>query len=192
LSQAYADSDGSIQAMLRVLFNADWFKSARFQHFKSPTELVASIMRLVGSHRFPEPGLHDLAAAATAMGQYLHNPPTVEGWHTGKEWIDGGTLTERVNFAVNAVADASKPGIRDLIERVKARGHALAPDIFVDTCLDLLGPLEVGDETHQALHRYARAGGELRFGSAAEDEVSTARIRRMLQLIVATQEYQFA
>jgi hypothetical protein len=147
---------------------------------------------LVGSHRFPEPGLHDLAAAATAMGQYLHNPPTVEGWHTGKEWIDGGTLTERVNFAVNALADVSKPGIQDIIERVKARGNALAPDTFVDTCLDLLGPLQVSDATRQALNRYAHTGGELRFGSADADEASAARIRRMLQLIVATQEYQFA
>jgi uncharacterized protein (DUF1800 family) len=192
LSQAYADSNGSIPAMLRVLFNADWFKAARFKHFKSPTELVAGTMRLVGAHRFPEPGLHDLAAAATAMGQYLHNPPTVEGWHTGKEWIDGGTLTERVNFAVNAMADASKPGIQDLIERVKARGNALAPDTLVDTCLDLLGPLQVSDATRQVLNRYAHTGGELRFGSADEDEASAARIKRMLQLIVATQEYQFA
>ena len=68
----------------------------------------------------------------------------------------------------------------------------VAPDRFVDTCLELLGPLEVGDETRQALYRYAHTGGELRFGSADEDEASAARIRRMLQLIVATQEYQFA
>ena len=38
------------------------------------------------------------------------DPPSVEGWHTGKEWIDGGTLTERINFAVNQVKVTSKPG----------------------------------------------------------------------------------
>ena len=33
------------------------------------------------------------------MGQDLMNPPSVEGWHTGKEWIDTGILVERINFA---------------------------------------------------------------------------------------------
>ena len=109
------------------------------------------MVRLAGSHRFPEPGLHDLATAAAAMGQFLHNPPTVEGWHTGKEWIDGGTLTERVNFAVNAVADVSNPGIQDIIQRLKAKGEALAPELCVEACLDLVGPIEVGDATRRVL-----------------------------------------
>lgn len=192
LAEAYVDSNASIRAMLRVMFNADWFKSARFKRVKSPTELVASVIRLVGTHRFPEPGLHDLAAAATAMGQFLHNAPTVEGWHTGKEWIDGGTLTERVNFAVNELADISKPGIQDLIERVKATGQTIAPAALVETCLDLLGPLEVGETTRRALNRYADSGGELQFGSADQDKLSSQLIGRMLQLIVSTQDYQFA
>ncbi len=192
LSQAYVDSDGNLRHMLRVLFSADFFKQARFTRVKSPTELVAGTSRLVGAHRFPEPGLHELAIASNAMGQYLHNPPTVEGWHTGQEWIDGGTLTERVNFAVNAMADISQPGIQDIIQRLKARGTALAPEEFADGCLDLIGPLPVGDETRQALCRYANSGGALRFGTTAEEETSAARIGRMLQLIVSSQEYQFA
>jgi uncharacterized protein (DUF1800 family) len=35
------------------------------------------------------------------MGQELLNPPSVEGWHTGKEWIDGGTLVQRINFTAD-------------------------------------------------------------------------------------------
>jgi uncharacterized protein (DUF1800 family) len=191
MCQAYTDSDGGIRAMLRVMFNSDFFKAARFKRVKSPTELIAGTIRLVGTHRFPEPGLHDLAAASAAMGQFLHNVPTVEGWHTGKEWIDGGTLTERVNFAVNEMADVSKPGIQNIIQRLQAQGTAVAPETFVDTCLDLMGPLEMGDEARQALSRYANSGGALRFGTPAEADASAARVGRMLQLIVATQEYQF-
>ena len=55
------------------------------------------------------------------MGQELLNPPTVEGWHTGKEWIDGGTLNERVNFAVEHVGDADKPGVQAIIDRLGSR-----------------------------------------------------------------------
>ena len=47
-------------------------------------------MKLVGTYRFPDPGLLTLATASNVMGQSLLNPPTVEGWHTGKEWIDDG------------------------------------------------------------------------------------------------------
>src|SRR5262245_20172375 len=96
LTQAYFDADGNIRAMLRVLFNADFFKQARFRKIKSPVEFIVGTIKLAGTYRFPEPGLLTLPAAANAMGQSLMNPPTVEGWHTGKEWIDGGTLNERV------------------------------------------------------------------------------------------------
>jgi len=70
--------------MLYVRFIADFFKEARFRKVKSPAELVASTMRLVGTYRFPDPGLLTLATASTVMGQSLFNPPTVEGWHTGR------------------------------------------------------------------------------------------------------------
>ena len=76
------------------------------------------------------------------MGQKLLDPPTVEGWHTGREWVDGGTLTERVNFAVREVSDASRPGIGEIINRLKAEGRVLAPDEFVEKCLDLAGPYD--------------------------------------------------
>ena len=126
------------------------------------------------------------------MGQSLFNPPTVEGWHTGKEWIDGGTLNERVNFAVNEFADVTKPGVQAIVERHSALGAMLTPEAWVDHCLDLIGPLTVGDETRQAMLRYARSGGELRFGTPEERQASAVRVGRMLQLIVASKEYQFA
>ena len=36
LCEAYFESDGSVRAMLRVLFNSDFFKDARFTKVKSP------------------------------------------------------------------------------------------------------------------------------------------------------------
>jgi hypothetical protein len=126
------------------------------------------------------------------MGQSLLNPPTVEGWHTGKEWIDGGTLNERVNFAVNEFADVTRPGVQAIIERLSAPGTTLTPDALVDHCLDLMGPLTVGNETRQALLRYAQSDGECRFSTPEERQASAVRVGRVLQLIVASKEYQFA
>ena len=192
LTRAYFESEGSIRPMLRVLFNADYFKDARFKRVKSPIELVVSTIKLVGTYHFPDPGLDGLDASAGVMGQRLMDPPTVEGWHTGQEWIDGGTLNDRVNFAVNEVADVTKPGIEAIINRLSAQGTSLSPKSFVDQCLDLVGTLPVSEETRSGLLRYAESGGELRFGSEAEGKESANRISRMLQLIVASREFQFA
>ena len=192
LSKEYFDSDGEIRSMLRVLFNSDFFKEARFKKVKSPAELVAGLIKLAGTERFPAPGFVNYHVAATSMGQQLLNPPTVEGWHTGAEWINGGTLNERINFAINQVADAAKPGVKDIVDRLGAGGATLLPEELVDRCLDLVGPLDVGDEARKGLLEYANSAGELKFGSEAEREESQARIVRMVQLIVATREYQFA
>jgi hypothetical protein len=126
------------------------------------------------------------------MGQQLLDPPSVEGWHTGQEWINGGTLNERVNFAVNELGDATKPGVKALIDRLTAQGTSLAPEDFVDGCLDLVGPLTVSSETREGLLRDAESRGELRVGTEGGRVENEARVVRMLQLIVATREYQFA
>jgi hypothetical protein len=121
------------------------------------------------------------------MGQDLLNPPSVEGWHTGKEWINSGSLMSRINFAAQMVGDTNRPGVRFLINRIKARGE-LQPAQLVDTALDLMGPLEVGDTTRQELLTHVQEGGNLRWDNTAEAE---QRVAQLLQLVVATREYQF-
>ena len=191
LIEAYMDSGGEIRPILRVLFTSEFFKEARFKRVKSPAELVAGTVKISGAHRFPAPELQALDTVTTLMGQQLYNPPTVEGWHTGREWIDGGTLNERVNFAVDEFADISKPGIQELIASLESLGGPLRPEAFVARSLVLMGHLEVGDETRRALMRSAEDGGDLKFGTDDDQQQSSSRVGRMLQLIVAAPEYQF-
>ena len=192
LSNAFLESGGDIRHVLRTLFNSDFFKEARFKKVKSPTELVTGILKLVGTHQQPELGMAKYPGATTLMGQELLNPPTVEGWHTGKEWIDGGTLTERINFSVGELSDPGKPGVEQIISRLKSNGSALSPDEFVDRCLELVGPLDVGETTRESLTRFAASQGDLNIGADDAAEENNARVVRMLQLIVSSREYQFA
>jgi len=192
LMKAFKDSDADIRSVMRVLFNSDFFKAARFTRVKAPVELVAGVIKLAGTHRDVEPGLTAFDAATSVMGQTLMDPPTVEGWHTGKEWIDGGTLTERVNFAVSQVSNVQKPGPASIIGRLQNIGRPLSPEETVDNVLDLVGPLEVQPETRAALVNLASLAGEFRFGTDEEREQSATRIGRLLRLTVATREYQFA
>jgi len=189
LMKAFLDSDADIRSVMRVLFNSDFFKNARFSRVKAPIELVVGVLKLAGTHRGVEPGLTAYDSATRVMGQTLMDPPTVEGWHTGKEWIDGGTLTERVNFAVSQVSDTSKPGPQAIIRRLEDFGRPLGPEEFVDSILDYVGPLNVQAETRQALIDLAAKDGELTFGDRAQAE---ERVGRLLRLTVASREYQFA
>ena len=189
---AYFESGGSIRSMLRVMFNSDFFKEARFKRVKSPTELVVGVAKLVGTYQGPDQGLESYVSATTVMGQQLLYPPTVEGWHTGREWIDGGTLNERVNFAVNEVDDVAKPGVERIVEAMASGGATLSPEEFIERALDLAGPLPVGEKTRGTLSRFATSGGTLDFSTEEQREQSVSRVIQMLQLIVASQEYQFA
>lgn len=191
LEQAYFDSGYEIKAMLRVLFNSDSFKNARYTKVKNPAEMVVGTLRLVGDHREIKPGLFDISQEPKYMGMDLMNPPTVEGWHTGHEWIDSGTLVERINFASDYLGQTDLPGVRGMIDRLMARGDVLSPEQFVEGCLDMVGQLQVTSETRRELVSHAQRGGELRHASAAERAQFAERSGEMFQMIAATSEYQF-
>jgi hypothetical protein len=191
LATTFRESKYDIRSVLRVLFNSDYFKNARFQHMKSPAEVVVGTLRLVGNFEIPRPGYGELSMQPSYMGQDLLNPPSVEGWHTGKEWINSGSLMARINFVAELVGDPSLPGVRAIINRLKAKG-TLSPEQLVDGCLDLLGPVEVGAETRQELLDQAKEWGTLSWNNEANAQAADKRVGEMLQLIVATREYQFA
>ena len=191
LETAFTDFNYDIRSVLRVLFNSDFFKEARFTRLKSPAEVVVGTLRLAGGSEFPAPGLGNLARQTGYMGQDLMNPPSVEGWHTGREWINSGSLMMRTNFFADMLGDVERPGVQAIIERLKTRGD-LAPQELVDACLDLMGPLEVDGETREELMSHAIEVGGLRWGTRQDDDSSTQRVVEMLQLVVSLKEYQFA
>ncbi|MYJ01035.1 MAG: DUF1800 domain-containing protein, partial [Chloroflexi bacterium] len=182
---------GDLRAVMRVLFNAEWFKQARYERVKCPAEWVAGAYKLSGTLGVPQPEMWNLHMTMGAMGQSLMDPPSVEGWHTGKEWIDGGTLMERINFASKLVSDPSTPVVQELVSRLQERG-ASSPDELVDAALDIAGPLVVSDNTRDALLEAASVGGELAYDSDDDREAVGQRAAQALRLVIASPEYQFA
>ncbi len=191
IGDAFTNSGYDMRSTLRVLFNADFFKSeaVRWAKVKSPAEVVIGVSRLVGDFQFPRPGLQDVGEEAGYQGQEIINPPSVEGWHTGAEWIDSGSLVRRINFAADRLSNVNMPGVQSIISRTKAKGN-LSPDQFVDNCLDLIGPLEVADSTRNELVSMAQQQGDLQWDSQ-HASASSQRVVDMLSLIAASREYQF-
>ncbi len=101
LATALIDSKYEMRPVLRILFNSHFFKEALFAKVKSPAEVVVGTLKLVGGHDFPSPGIGELSMQPSYLGQDLLNPPSVEGWHTGSEWINSGSLMSRINFVAD-------------------------------------------------------------------------------------------
>ena len=193
---SYFSSGYQIRAMLRTLFHTDYFKSdeARFARVKGPVEMVVGAIRMSGNYQNPALGIEKVSDTMLYMGQGLLQPPTVEGWHEGSEWIDSGALVERVNFAARELSDVTSPGVRSIIDRLQAgadRG-VLEPSDLADRCLDLLGPIEVSDETHSVLVQYANRHGSLDLNDHKPGDEAEQRVGNMLRLVAATREYQLA
>ena len=194
LEEAYFDSGYEMSAMLRALLYSDFFQAdaVRFAKVKSPAELVAGTLRLAGAHTEPTPGLLEPALEIRYMGMDLMNPPSVEGWHTGREWIDSGTLVERINFATDLLGNTELPGIKSIVGRLVSSRQTSSTEAFVDACLDLAGPVRVTDATRDELVSYANHLGQLRHGTPEENKKFERQTGEMLQLIAAVAEFQLA
>jgi uncharacterized protein (DUF1800 family) len=195
LSQAYVDSNYDIRSMLRVLFNSDFFRAREswYAKVKSPAELVAGVLKLTGEFQEPRLGILDRILQMGYMGQQLLNPPTVEGWHQGLEWIDSGTLIERLNFAAEQLADTEQPGVRAMIDKITAVGSDTASaEGLVDACLDQMGAISVSEATRSALVEFASREKDTDSDSAVRDEEPQGRVAAILRLVVSTREFQRA
>ena len=188
LEDEYFRSDYNIRSMLRVLFNSDAFKKARFARIKGPIETVIGTLRLAGDWTTPKPGFEAIFEEMKQMGQEILNPPSVEGWHTGRDWIDGGTLVRRINFIADYVGDTDYPGIEDMVQRLASEGPTISPENLVEGCLRLLGHYELTDENHQMLVNNARNSGV----SSTDTSEFSKQVGEMLQMIEATKEYLYA
>ena len=183
LVSAYFDSGYDIRSVLRVLFSSDFFRSedVRYKKVKGPAEFLVGVLRMTGEFDMPRRDMIPRYRQSVWMGQELNNPPSVEGWHQGTEWIDTGTLIERINFASEQFGDPTKPGVSAMIDRIcQGDTERLSSEYLVDRCLDEMGAFSVSDETREALVRFA------------EGEHARQNVEQLLRLSASTREFQLA
>ena len=190
IAEAYTANGGDIREVMRALFNSEFFKKARFTRVRNPVEYIVGTVNLTGEHRDPyEYGLHELPQKSVLMGQQLLNPPTVEGWHTGKEWIDSALLMERVNFAVERIGNPDAPGVEKMMGRVAAGREWIEPAEMLDAALYELGAMELGQKSRTALLEEIGTTESLPCHGSDREQFGAA-ILETFQLITASREYQ--
>jgi hypothetical protein len=122
------------------------------------------------------------------MGQELINPPSVEGWHQGLEWIDTGTTVERVNFSSAQIGDSTKPGIKNIILRLM-EFDCSEPSEFIDKCTEELGFVYLTDKSREELINHL--SGQVADGFNVRD-LDESDVSHILRLIASTPDYQRA
>ena len=180
LKKAYFESNHSIKEMLRVLFNSDFFKDETnwYKRMKSPAELVAGVLRLSGQLDRPRRDIIDHTMKMTFMGQHLTNPPSVEGWHEGEEWIETGALVERVNFAAEQLGNLEMPGVLSMVDQILI--EAKSGENIPELCLKQMGSLDVKESIMSMLQETVEKS------STVERET----VEDLLRVIAASPEYQ--
>jgi hypothetical protein len=122
----------------------------------------------------------------------LLNPPSVGGWPEGTEWINSGSIVERVNFSFDVWSNNDAPEVLTITERLSKHGDSNAETV-VEQCLDLMGPLTLTEEgAKEAIIQHVEKNGPVKFGSSESEarQVANKRISEILALISASKEYQ--
>ena len=188
----FVNSDYNLKPVLRAIFTSDFFKEASFKRVRNPAEVFAGTLRVTGSFPEPHPGWENISLEPSYMGQQLYDPPSVEGWHTGHEWINSGAFVQRVNFMADQLGDASLPGVQDIIRRIaSSNGKGMSPDQLVDGCLEQMGPLQVKDSTRRELIDFVQSETDQISWHNGDYEKGTDVTCKVLALITGTREYQF-
>ncbi len=195
IAQSYFANDHQIGLVLKDLFNSSFFKDSLFMKVKSPAEVVIGTLRKTGEYSVPsggEIGIFTVMEESGFMGQKLLDPPSVEGWHTGEEWITSGSLVERVNFITTHLGNDENPGVKDLIERVSdSCGEDLEAVNLVDKCVEVLGLNKITEDTKTELIEVAESALKLdRQDKQNSTHVSQKTILNIFKLIGSSREYQ--
>ena len=124
--------------------------------------------------------MFDVSRQIAFMGQDLMNPPSVEGWHGGQDWIESGTLMERINFASEHIGNLDAPGVKTIIGAINTND----PEQLIDSCLEHLGAISINEDTRASILRFVdKSNSDKR---VLDEELSL----NVLRMIVSSQEFQ--
>lgn len=106
LSVLFYESSYHIGTLLRAIIKDDDFYSEELigNRIKSPIELIVNIMRIT-QLKFKNPVAS--INIQRKLGQQLFEPPNVSGWVEGKNWLDLGSISQRLNLTALLISQSN-------------------------------------------------------------------------------------
>ncbi|MEC9107453.1 MAG: DUF1800 domain-containing protein [Chloroflexota bacterium] len=177
IMDSYFKNNYNIKETLRDLFKSKYFRNENiyYKRIKSPAELVVNSVRLSGGFEIPSEEVYKATISSGLMGQPLLNPTSVEGWQGGEEWINTGSVIERINFCSDVLGDSKKVLVRKILKR-----NAQKEDLLRISCEEL-GYFELHESTEKELISYINDN---------EFKIDEEYVGILLKLIVSSREFQ--
>lgn len=135
LATVLRNNQYEMRPFLRALFLGKefWTPANRGQLVKSPVELLVGLVRSFG---VASPDLEMLNTYAHILGQELFEPPTVQGWLGGMNWLSASAIASRASM-INAMWTSRPAGVEylaagpnDLLVRYSAESNGKVPARF--------------------------------------------------------------
>jgi len=175
--KSYFQHSYNIREVLRDLFKSKYFRNENIINYriKSPAELVVNAVRLSGGFEIPSEEVYQATISSGLMGQPLLNPTSVEGWQGGEEWINTGTVVQRINFAADFLGNSKKKIIKNIILKKPNKKNLL------EICLEELGYIDLHKTTTIALNDHINDN---------EFILTEEYISIIIKLIASSREFQ--
>ena len=148
-----------------------------FQRYSWPIEFVVKAIKETGWTGF------SVASAMTPlsnMGQQLFEPPDVNGWALGPEWISTSSMLSRMNFASMLAGNQRFNLARD------AQPYRQAPELVLEYMLARFRTMGYSAAATTAMQEYLRSTAW-----TGTDAQLRQRVPGLTRLIVGSGEYQF-
>ncbi len=202
LADVFRRGNYAVKPMMKALFLSREFYSERSvgTRVKSPIELVVGLFRALEMPPLSGPGP---ALAVASLGQDLFEPPNVKGWEGGMAWTSGGTLLARYNVALAIPGDAEDRAALLAGGRRKAGAARAGRDLFDAAAFARAHDLATAGDAARFLTGLLLASpappelsaalvAELGADFSLEAPDAGARLRRAIQLLVSTPEFQLS
>lgn len=176
--ESYFKHKYNIKEVLRDLFKSEYFKTEAIynKRIKSPTEVVVNTVRLSGGLDINSQEVYKATGSSRLMGQPLMDPTSVEGWQGGEEWINTGSVIERINFCSEILGDVNKDVVTNIVKQNPNKKNVL------NLCLEELGYSKLGRSTKIPLEEYIE--------NSLPESIDSEEVSLIIKLIVSTREFQ--
>jgi len=106
ISRRFAKSNFHIVVLFEAVISSKvfWESSTNLTLIKSPKELIIGSARTLNSYGEPQRKRDFIRKAnyvLSDLGQSLFDPPSIEGWPTGTQWISGQKIDQRAKVLSN-------------------------------------------------------------------------------------------
>jgi uncharacterized protein (DUF1800 family) len=159
LAEVLRSSGYSIRRVIEVMLMSRHFyaKETDRRRIKSPVEYSVGLLRILEVPR-SRVNLLASASACARQGQELFAPPNVKGWEGGANWINSGTLLERLNWTTDVVWGRKQIGVPPFDPIAWAEKLGVRPDEAARRFLEVIVPGDIAPEVKRLVFDAGRDG----------------------------------